>query len=103
MKLALKTLAHHLAEVEDTEPVVIGFDGKVLLFRISGNLVVLAAEGSSWMSYFSLPAGKLRSLPKRLNSVNVEVSVWRSRLNIDRFRYDGIVETAWNSKQGKNS
>lgn len=103
MKLALKTLAHHLAEVEDTEPVVIGFDGKVLLFRVSDNLVALAAEGSSWMSHFSLPAEKLRSLPKRLMRANVDVSVWRSRLNIDRFRYDGIVETAWNPKQGKDS
>jgi len=103
MKLALKTLAHHLAEVEDTEPVVFGFDGKVLLFRVSGNIVALAAEGSSWMSHFSLPAGKLRSLPKRLMRANVDVSVWRSRLNIERFRYDGIVETAWNSKQGKDS
>jgi hypothetical protein len=92
MKLALKTLAEHLANLPDIEPVDVGFDGKVLSFRVAGYLVVLAAEGTPWPSQFTLPAGKLRWLPKRLMSAWVGVSVWRSHLYIERYRYDGIVE-----------
>jgi hypothetical protein len=90
--LALKTLAEHLANLPDIEPVAVGFDGKVLSFRLAGHLVVLAAEGTPWPSQFTLPAGKLRNLPKRLMNAWVDVSVWRSHLQIDRSRYDGIVE-----------
>ena len=103
LKLALKTLKEHLAKVEDVEPVEIGFDGKVLSFRLAGNLVVLAAEGAPWVSHFTVPAGKLRPLPKRLMSADVDVSVWRARLKIDQSKYDGIVEVAWNSKQEKGA
>lgn len=103
LRLALKTLKEYLAKAEDVEPVEIGFDGKVLSFRLAGNVVVLAAEGSPWPTSFTLPAGKLRPLPKRLMSADIDVSVWRSRLNIDGSRYDGIVEVVCNSKQEKDA
>jgi hypothetical protein len=103
LKLALKSLARHLTKVEDNEPVEVSFDGKVLSFRVAGNVVVLAAVGSPWTSSFSLPAGKLRRLPKRLMNAHVDVSVWRSWLNIDRWRYDGIVEPEELPKQQEDS
>ena len=55
LKLALKTLATHLGQVEDTEPVRVQFDGKMLSFTVAGNLVVLAAQGESWTSKRRLP------------------------------------------------
>ena|ERR1039457_4785736 len=94
LKLALKTLATHLGQVEDTEPVRVQFDGKMLSFTVAGNLVVLAAQGESWTSDFIVTAGNLKVLPKRLMNKFVDVSVWRSRLQIDRCRYDGVVQTA---------
>lgn len=92
LKLALKTLAEHLTDSQDGEPVEIGFDGKVLSFRLAEKVVVLAAQGTPWKSQFTLLAGKLRNLPKRLMNAYVDVSVWRSQLKIDRSTYDGIVE-----------
>lgn len=103
LKLALKSLAHHLTRAGDNDLVEVSFDGKALSFRLTGNVVVLGADGSSWASSFSIPAGKLRHFPKRIMSAYVEVSVWRSRLNIGKYSYDGIVATDAFSKQEEDA
>lgn len=99
LKLALRSLARYLTNIEDTELLEVAFDGDVLSFRLPGNQIVLAAKGAPWKSRFSIPAGKLRRLPKRIMSEYVEVSVWRSRLNIGRHSYDGVVEVEDAPKQ----
>ncbi len=92
IKLALKSLEKYLKEVEDTEPVEISFDGKALSFKVGKNNVIITAEGSPWKTAFSLPAGKLRQLPKRFTKSYIYVSVDVPFLRIDRYRYDRVVE-----------
>jgi len=92
MKLAIKSLTLHLAKVEDNESVDVFFDGEALSFRVGVNLVVLAGVGSPWRGRFTLPAGNLRILPSRLPGDHIDVSVWRSRLNIGRWCYEGSFE-----------
>ena len=98
LKLALKTLAEHVAAVADTEPVVFAFDGHVLSIRCAANAVVLTGEGKPWTTEYAIPAGQLRKLPKRLYGDRVNVSVWGTRLEIDRLRYDGIESRATATK-----
>ncbi len=102
LKLVLKSLSKHLEPVADTETVEIGFDGKVLSFRLSEKIVVSVAEGSAWLSTFTIPAWKLRKLPKRLMNNKVDVSIWESRLQIGQYRYGGIIEAVLNSTVEKN-
>ncbi len=92
IKLGLKTLAKYIETASATDRIEIRFDGQTLLFQINGKKVILQAEGSAWEAGYALPAGQLTAMPKRLLSEAVDVSIWRKRLQIDRSRYDEIVE-----------
>jgi len=98
LKLALKTLAEMLLEADDASPVTIGFDGRVLSMRCLAKEMIVGAEGEAWPACYTLPAGKLRNLPKRLMSRHVGVSIWEGKLQIGSCRYDGIVDE---SEEGK--
>ncbi len=43
LKLAIKSLKRSLEQVQDTEPVMVGFDGKTLSIQVAGNHVALPA------------------------------------------------------------
>lgn len=92
IKLGLKTLAKYIETASATDRIEIWFDGQTLSFQINGKKVILQAEGSAWEASYALPAGQLTAMPKRLLSEAVDVSIWRKRLQIDRSRYDEIVE-----------
>jgi len=92
LKVALKSLAEELLEVGDDSLVTFGFDGRVLSMRCIGREMVVGAEGDPWPASYTLPAGKLRNLPKRLLRRQVDISVWEGTLQIDRCRYDGITD-----------
>jgi hypothetical protein len=92
LKLGLRTLAKYIEQATDSDWLDICFDGQALMLQINGKRIILQAEGSPWESHFVLPAGKLREMPKRLLRDAVDVSIWREQLQIDRSRYDGVVE-----------
>ncbi len=91
LRLALTTMGEHLKSMEDPELVTVAFNDGVLTLRLGSNRIVLAAEGTSWECTYSLPAGNLRVLPKRLMGDPVVVGIWHSQLEIDRNRYDGLI------------
>jgi hypothetical protein len=92
LRLALNSLADYLTLAADDEPVKFDFHGSVLCIRCMEREIVVGAKSDSLGFHCSVPAGKLRMLPKRLMSENVDVSIWMERLQIDRCRYDGLVE-----------
>lgn len=97
MKLALKSLAEHLTTVDAETPVDFSFDGSVLTIRCAAKVCVTPAKGQAWNQVFSMPAGKLHGLPKRLMRDPIEVSVWQSCLTIGNRRYSGVATVGTDS------
>ena len=97
LRLALKTLADQLAVVGDNAPIIFGFDGGVFSMQCGEKMIALPGEGVAWPQQFTLPAGKLRHLPKRLMSEQISVSVWDSHLWIDRWRFSGVEDVTGSS------
>ncbi len=93
MRLALKTLRDQICKEDDSALLEVAFDGGVLSFRCGGKVVALPADGKSWASQYTLSAAKLRKYPKRLMEAQIDVSIWDSRLNIGRWRFEGVTET----------
>jgi hypothetical protein len=91
-RLALKTLGEHLTALPDRAAVVFSFDGSVLTIRFDGKVVALPGEGLPWAVRFKANAGQLRQLPKRLMRECIYLSIWESRLTIDRKIYDGTID-----------
>jgi len=91
-RLALKSLSGHLASLPDNAGVVFSFDGSVLSIRCEGKVVALPGEGPPWAVRFSVEAGHLRRLPKRLMSERINVSIWESRISLGNYRYRGTLE-----------
>jgi hypothetical protein len=85
--LALKGLGEQLKTVDDEAPVTFGFDGNVLTISCSGKAFPMPAEGSPWAQPYTVRAGALRSLPKRLMSYNVQFSIWESLVRIGNRAY----------------
>lgn len=96
MRLALRNLAEYLATLDDGALVELGFDGSVLSIRCGGKVVALPAEGKPWATHYMIPAEKLRHLPGRLMHERIGVSVWDSKLLIDRWVYEGVLEVTGN-------
>ena len=90
VRLALKTLAEQLGNVDDDTAVTIQFDGSVLTLRCAGKIIPMMADGLPWTELYSIRAGALRRLPKRLMREMVEVSIWDSALQIDTWRFGGV-------------
>jgi hypothetical protein len=81
-RVALKALGEQLSTVDDEGPVTFGFDGNVLTIRCAGKVNPMPTEGSHWTQSYSIRAGALRSVPKRLMSYNIQFSVWDEVLTI---------------------
>jgi hypothetical protein len=94
LRLALKTLGEYLGSSADDTPVLFSFDGSVLSIRCRGRLVVLPGEGLPWTVHFKVHGGELRRLPKRFMHEYIELSIWESRLGIDRSVYEGTIEAS---------
>lgn len=92
IKLGLKSLAKHIGQSADNDRIEIRFDGQILSFQINGKRVIVQAEGAVWRASYLIAAGALRNMPKRLFSEKIDVSIWSGRLQIDRSRYEGIIE-----------
>lgn len=90
MRLALKALGEMLTLVADEEAVVFTFDGAALRIECGGKIITLMGEGESWPLRYAIAAGKLRQFPKRLMNTHIYVSVWESKLTIDRRSYPCI-------------
>jgi hypothetical protein len=90
-RIALKTLAEHLATIADDTPVTFQFDGEVLTIRCAGKVIAVAAQGNLWSQSFSIPAAMLRKFPKRFMETHIEVSIWESALKIGRRCYGEVV------------
>jgi hypothetical protein len=86
-RVTLKALGEQLKTVDDEAPVTFGFDGNVLTISCAGKVSPMPAEGSAWTQPYSIRAGALRSLPKRLMSYTIEFSVWESVLTIGNRAY----------------
>jgi hypothetical protein len=92
LRLALNNLAERLSALPDDANVVFSFDGSVFSIRCDGQLIVLAGRGAPWTVTFSVLAGKLRRLPRRLMHENIEISIWESRISIANWTYVGVLE-----------
>jgi hypothetical protein len=92
LRLALKRLAELLGQLDAAAEVEIGFDGSVLLIRCSDEVVAMSAHGRPWRTQFTIPAGNLTHLPKRLGRDEIEISVWDGRLSIGRVSLHGAKE-----------
>jgi len=100
LKLALKTLARYVAEVEDHIAVEVGFDGNTLSFQIGDKSIILVASGEAWPSRYWLPAERLKSLPKRLRRPIEWIGIWNEQLSIGRYQYTGLVEIIQHKTEG---
>lgn len=88
-RAALKALAEQLRTVDDDLLVTFGFDGSVLTVACAGKLSAMAAEGDAWPRTYSIRAGSLKRLPKRLMNESIEFAIWESALTIGSWRYAG--------------
>jgi hypothetical protein len=80
--VALKALGEQLTTVDDEAAVTFGFDGNVLTISCAGKVSPMPAEGSPWPQPYSVRAGSLRNLPKRLMQRYIEFSLWDGALRI---------------------
>lgn len=90
VKVGLRELSNQLELMEDEMPVVFQFDGEVLKINAAGNFIAMPAQGNEWANRYSISAGNLRCLPKRLMDPMVQFSIWESRLLIGRNRYRDV-------------
>lgn len=88
--MALKALGEQLTTVDDEAPVTFGYDGNVLTISCAGKVNPMPAEGSPWTQRYSVRAGALRSLPERLISYRIEVSIWEAVLTIGNRCYKPV-------------
>lgn len=92
-RLVLRRLADLIRVAADHTRVVFSFDGKALSIQVGEALTTVHATGDLWSGHYSLSAGQLRALPKRLMDDPVCFSIWRDELRIGRNSYAGIEET----------
>jgi hypothetical protein len=86
-RVALKALGEQLTTVDDEALVTFKFNGNVLTISCAGKVSPMRAEGSPWVHSYSIRAGALRSLPRRLMSWGIQLSVWDSMLTIGNRGY----------------
>jgi hypothetical protein len=89
--IALKALADHLTEASDGDFVTFEFDGEVLKIRCEKELIAVPAQGKAWVQRYSISAGALKHLPKRLATQFIEVSIWDNALCLARRRFNGAI------------
>lgn len=92
LRLALNSLSEIISDANEQELVEFAFDGSVLKILCSGQVVAIPGEGKPWISTFTIAAGTLGNLPKRLMRDPLVVSFWRGRLHLGSYCYDGVKE-----------
>jgi hypothetical protein len=92
LRLALTTLAEHMASLPDDAHVVFNFDGSVLSIRCDEKVIAFAGEGPPWAVSFRVAVGALRRLPKRLKRDYIGVSIWESSLTLGHWTYPGTLD-----------
>jgi len=90
VKVGLRELANQLKLMQDEMLVVFQFDGEILKIIAADNFIAMPAQGKGWPNLYSIVAGNLRLLPKRLMNPMVDFSIWESRLLIDRNSYRDV-------------
>ncbi len=93
LRLALNEMADQVESLQDEDNVRVSFSKGVLTFRLGDKSVVLSAKGDSWDHEYVIPVGNFRNHPKRLMSDPAAVGIWESKLEIDRHRYDGVIQS----------
>lgn len=87
LRLAFKRLAESFTKADLSEPIVVAFDGRVLSFLCHNVETAVVATGKPWAANYRIPMEKLREgLPARLMRPQVEIGIWKGRLEIDRAR-----------------
>jgi hypothetical protein len=89
---AANDLIEQAARVAADSMALVRFDGEVLTVRCGERLVAVPAIGLRWAKSYLVPAGALRSLPKRLKDERVEVAIFKGALLVGRCRCEGVVE-----------
>lgn len=90
---ALKSLAGIFEQNGSGDSVVVAFDGRVLSFDCNGLITVVVAAGTPWPARYKLEMAAIADeLPIRLRLPQVEVGIWKSKLEIDRVRCPGVRE-----------
>jgi hypothetical protein len=92
LRLALKTLAAHVAALPDDAIVTFHFDGSIFSIRSEKNVIAFPSEGPPWTVSFRVEAKTLRCQPKRLMREYIGVSIWNSRIEFGPWSYEGTVE-----------
>lgn len=92
LRLALGHLKEILSNADDAGSVNLSFDGSILVISCCGQVLAMAAKGEAWPSAYTIPAGSLRCLPRRIMQPVVAVSIFQDRLWIGRTRYSGVHE-----------
>lgn len=90
LRLALRDLAAYLAKVDEAANVDFSFNGAVLMIQCSEKVLPMSARGISWNAQFTISAGNLQRLPKRLAYDAIGISIWKDQLIIGGYRFDGI-------------
>lgn len=98
LRVALKKLKDKLAAEEDSTEVIFGFVDGVLTIRCGDSVIAFPAEGQPWPDRYVIPAGRMRSLPKRLMSEMIRIDVWKDNLRIAGYRFEGVEKVVEDSE-----
>lgn len=88
----MNALSEHIQNAADDASVVFSFDGEVLKIRCGAEVIAISGRGAPWDCRYSLQAGQLRELPKRLMRRQVGFSVWKGKFTISNWTYQGVKE-----------
>lgn len=84
LKLGLKELSNHINKLTYPQLVKFRFDGNVLTINVGSKVVAMPATGSAWDDSYVISSEAISSLPNRLMSLSVDVSIYEDKLLIDR-------------------
>jgi hypothetical protein len=79
-------VGEQLTGLDDEALIKFEFNGTVLTICCGGKVSPMPADGPAWKQSYSVRAGTLRQLPKRL-SEPVEISVWDALLRVGNRAY----------------
>ena len=103
LKLALKDLERQLADSSNSSAIIFQFDGRILSIRHEDKPIIVTATGDAWPCEYEISSKQLLQRPKRLMSAQVDVSIWKDTLIIDRYHFKGITELLELSKNSHES
>lgn len=89
LRQALKSIKENVKEAEPNSRIVIGFDGRVLLFQGENWVVPTPAIGDPWLNRYEIKVCDFY-FPSRLMQEVIHVSVWKENLTLGNRLYRGI-------------